>query len=98
MRSECQYAEDNLDNLKKYLYHLCDNDLISDLDISVSPHDGGVMVSSKLARLLQGQKTSKMIQLQDIIKNTKLVDYAGLNVTSYQKVLVPSLDAAYKMS
>ena len=39
-----------------------------------------------------------MIQLQAIISNTKLVDYAGLNMTSYHKVLVSSLDGAYKMS
>ena len=38
-----------------------------------------------------------MIQLQAIIYNTKLVDYAGLNVTSYRKALVPLLDAVYRM-
>ena len=97
LRSECLFASDNLDTLKTYIYHSCENDLISDLDISVNPHDGGVMVWSKLSRLLQGQKTSKMMKYQDIINNTKLVDYAGLNVTSYHKVLVPSLDAAHTM-
>ena len=56
------------------------------------------MVWKKLSKLLQGQKTSKMLALQATINTTKLVDFAGLNVTKYHKILVPSLAAAHQMN
>ena len=56
------------------------------------------MVWKKLSKLLQGQKTSKMLALQATINNTKLVDFAGLNVTKYHKILVPSLASALQMN
>ena len=39
-----------------------------------------------------------MLALQDAIKSTKLVDFPGLNVTKYHKILVPSLASAYQMN
>ena len=39
-----------------------------------------------------------MIALKATINSTMLVDFAGLNVTKYHKVLVPSLAAAYQMN
>ena len=82
----CQYASENLDTLKRFLYSTCTPELIDELNISVDHADGGVMVWKKLSKLLQGQKTSKMIALQATINNTKLADFAGFNVTKYHKI------------
>ena len=56
------------------------------------------MVWKKLSKLLQGQKTSKMLTLQATINKTKLVDFAALNVTKYHKILVLSLKAVFQMN
>ena len=81
LRMACVYASDNLDTLRRILYNMCTNDLIDKLNITVENTDGGIMVWKKLSKLLQGQKTSKMLALQATINNTKLVDFTGLNVT-----------------
>ena len=56
------------------------------------------MVWKKLSKLLQVQETSRMLALQATTNNTKLADFAGLNVTKYHKILVLSLAAAYQMN
>ena len=48
--------------------------------------------------MLQGQATSKMLALQETTKQTKLMDFPGLNVTKYHKILLPSLSAAHQMN
>ena len=91
LRMACLYASATLDTLKCYLYNTCTNELIDELIIAVENTDGGVMVWKKFSKLLQGQKTSKMLALQATINNTKLVDFTGLNETKYHKILVLSL-------
>ena len=49
--------------------------------------DGSVVYWKNLNQMLQGQATSKMTTYQDTIKDTKLVDYPGLNITKYHQVL-----------
>ena len=52
LRTVCGYASENLNTLKRFLYNTCTIELIEKLDISVTHHDGGVMVWTKLSKLL----------------------------------------------
>ena len=47
--------------------------------------------------LLQGQAASKMITYQNTIKEMKLVNFPGLNVTKFYQALIPALNAAHEM-
>ena len=80
----CRYASDNLDTMRRFLYNTCNNELIDKMNIFVEHNDGGVMVWKKLSKLLQGQKTSKMLALQAIINNTKLVDFVIFNAMEFE--------------
>ena len=71
LRMACVYVSDNLDALRRFLYNTCTNELIDKLNITVDHTDGGVMVWKKLSKLLQGQKTSKMLVLQATINNPR---------------------------
>ena len=98
LRMACRCVSDNLDNMRRFLYNMCNYELIDKMNISVKHNDGGVMVWKTLSKVHQGQKTSKMLALQATINNTKLVDFAGLNITKYHKILVPSLASAQQMN
>ena len=98
LRMAYVYESDNLDTLRCFLYNKCMNELIGKLNITVENMASGVMVWKKLSKLLQGQKTSKMLALQATINNTNMVDFAGLNVTKYHNILVLSLASTYQMN
>ena len=83
LRMTCRYASENLDALKRLLYNTCNPELIDKLNISVDYADGGAMVWKKFSKLLQGQKTSNMLTFQATTNKTKIVEFAGLNVTKY---------------
>ena len=62
------------------------------------PSDGGPVFWSLVKVALHGAETSKLIRHQAVIKNTKLVNIPGYDVSKYHEVLLPSLHACNEAS
>ena len=95
-RKACTYDKQNLD-LGKILV---ENSICSEIRCSLHHHtdrtDGGPSYWNLLCNHVLGQENTKLKMYQRIILDTKLSDFAGLNVTTYHQKIVPALEAAHR--
>ena len=90
LRQVCPHASKNLDALKLLLMNLCATELIEVMSVYSEDSDGGIISWINLNKMLQGYAMSKIMRYQETFKNMMLVDYPGLCVTKYHKILLPA--------
>lgn len=93
LRDQCQYDSANLHYSRVFLENSIDLELRRRMTPSLLPGDGGPVFWSLVKMTLQGAETSKLIRHQETIKETKLVDFPGYDVSKFHEVLLPALNA-----
>lgn len=93
LRDQCPYDSANLHYSRVFLENSVDMALRRKMTPSLLASDGGPAFWSLVKMTLQGAETSKLIRHQAIIKETKLVDFPGYDISKFHEVLVPSLNA-----
>ena len=96
LRNLCSRAAENLTWARTYIEQSVSKNIYNEIDILVSPSDGGCVYWKVLMSTMQGEATTKWIEYQNIIKETKLVNIKGYNVREFHKKIMPPLQAAHQ--
>ena len=91
LRLGCKYDKKNLNWGRQFIQNSISDDIDKELRLKIQNTDGSVVYWHYLSKHLQGAVTSKMIGHEKIIKETKLTDFPGLNVSKFHEKLRPSL-------
>lgn len=89
----CPYDRENMLYSRKFLENSVDQALRRKIAPSLRPEDGGPAFWSLIKCALHGAETAKLVRHQAVIKETKLVNFPGYDVSKYHEVLIPSLTA-----
>jgi len=93
LRDTCLYDSANMHYLRIFLENSVDMALHRKISPLLRIGDGGPAFWSLVKMTLQGAETSKLIRHKAIIKETKLVDFPGYDVSKYHEVVLPLLNA-----
>ena len=95
LRNDCEYDRANLYQSRLYLANSVDQDLQRKINVSIKMTDGGPVFWCLAKRNLHGAETSKLIRHQEVIRNSKLTDVPGYDVSKFHEVILPALTACH---